>query len=138
MEGTKNNKVFIVVWYNDIIGGEKLSFFTETGNIVDSENKFNKTKGYVLLATIQAEPILHKYNDVLTRDDILTANKYLRNQTQSSKKDYHFSTTGHIYDFGYGPVYTSNIETKHTVNKFAKSKYFLLWSFMKHLLCYWC
>ena len=75
MEETRNNKVFILVRYKDIIADKKLSFFPETGSVVDSENNYNKTKGYVLLATIQAEPILQKYNTVLTRDDILTANK---------------------------------------------------------------
>ena len=51
VEGTKNNKVFIVVQYKDIIGDKKLSFFIEIGNIVDSENNFDKAKGYVLLVS---------------------------------------------------------------------------------------
>ena len=124
-KGLKTTKYLLQFNTKTSLGTKNYHSLQKIGNIVDSENNFHKTKGYILLATIQAEPILCKYNSVLTRDDILTANKYLRNQTQSSKKDYHFGTKGHIYDFGYGPVYTSNIETKHTVDKFSKSKYFL-------------
>ena len=29
------------------------------------------------------------------------------------QKNYHFGTIGHIYGFGYGPVYTSNLEKQN-------------------------
>ena len=122
VEGTKNNKVFLLVRYKDVMADPKLSFFTETGGVVDSETNMDRTKGYVLLATIQSEPVLRQHNTMICHDDILIAKKFLRNQTQTSKKDYHYGTTGHIYGFGYGPVYSSNPTTKHTVEKFAKSK----------------
>ena len=67
---------------------------------------------------------MRKDKTVIIREDILLANKYLRNQTQSTNKDYHFDTTGHSYGFGFGPVYLSNNETQHTVDSFAKSRLF--------------
>ena len=123
VEGTKNNKVFIVLKFKDALEVDKLTYFTETANLIDRENYENNTKGYVLLATIQAEPILRQNPAAFTRDDLLIAKKFLRNQTQSSKKDYHFGTTGNIYGFGFGPVYTSNKETQYTIDQFAKSKF---------------
>ena len=81
------------------------------------------TDTYQRLATIQCEQILRNNKTILSRDDILVAKKFLRNQTQSTKKDYHFGTSGHIFGFGYGPVYKSNEETKYTIDRFAKSKY---------------
>ena len=123
VEGTKNNKVFILTKYNDMLKVNKLSFVTETGNLIHIENYDINKKGYILLATIQNELMLRNDPTTLSRDNILIAKKYLRNQTQSSKKDYHFGTTGHIYGLGFGPIYASNNETKYTIDHFTKSKY---------------
>ena len=86
VEGTKNNKVFLLVRYKDVMADPKLSFFTETGGVVDSETNMDRTKGYVLLATIQSEPVLRQHNTMICHDDILIAKKFLRNQTQTSKR----------------------------------------------------
>ena len=122
VEGTKNNKVFILAKFKDMLKVNKLSFVTETGHLIDIENYDINKKGYIFVAAIQNEPMLRNDPTTLSRDNILLAKKYLRNQTQSSKKDYHFGTTDHIYGFGFGPVYASNNETKYTIDCFAKSK----------------
>ena len=76
VEGTKNNKVFIVAKYKNMLKVNKLSFITETGNLIDRENCGINKKGYILLATIQSEPILRNNNPTtLTRYDILIAKK---------------------------------------------------------------
>ena len=131
VERTKNNKVFIVLKFKDALEIDKLSYFTETGNLIDRDKYEANTKGYVLLATIQSEPFLRTKSDSFTRDDMLIAKKFLQNQTQSSKTDYHFGTTGNIYGFGYGPVYTSNKDTQYSIDRFAKSK------FVCKLIFYW-
>ena len=123
--------MFIVLKFKDALEIEKLSYFTETGNLIDREKHETNTKGYVLLATIQTELLLRTKSDSFTRDDMLIAKKFLRNQTQSSKKDYHFGTTGNIYGFSYGPVYTSNKDTQYSIDRFAKSK------FICKLIFYW-
>ena len=68
MEGTKNNKVFIVVQYKDIIGDNKLSFFIEIGNIVDSENNFDKAKGYVLLVSFMVLAMVMYIHPILKQN----------------------------------------------------------------------
>ena len=103
----------------------KIIFFYRGGKCSWSWNWQNiKKKGYDLLATVQVEPILRKNENVLTHEDILVTSRYLQKQTKTTKTDYHFGTTGHIYGFGYGPIYSSNQKTQHTVDKFAKSKLF--------------
>ena len=123
VDGTKNNKIFIVTKFKDGLKVNKLSFVTESGNLIDRGCYDINNKGYILLATIQSEQILRNNKNTLSREDILIAKKFLRNQTESTKKDYHFGTSGHIFGFGYGPVYKSNEETKYTIDRFAKSKY---------------
>ena len=97
VDGTKNNKIFILLRYKDVLNNQKLSFLRgqEMWLIVKQMNI--RKKGYVLLATVQVEPILRKNENMLTREDILVTNRFLRNQTQTTKKDYHFGTTGHIF-----------------------------------------
>ena len=109
--------------FKDGLKVNKLSFVTESGNLIDRGCYDINNKGYILLATIQSEQILRNNKNTLSREDILIAKKFLRNQTESTKKDYHFGTSGHIFGFGYGPVYKSNEETKYTIDRFAKSKY---------------
>ena len=80
VDGTKNNKIFVLVKYKDVRENPKLSFFTETGTVVDHLQSDN-TKGYVLLVTVQVKPRMRKEKTVITQDDILLANRYLQNQT---------------------------------------------------------
>ena len=101
----------------------KLSFFTETGKVIEGVNNDINSEGYVVLATIQSEPKIREFENNFILTDITIAKKFLRNQVQSSKKEYHYGTTGHIYGFGYSPVYSSNAETQYTIDRFAKSKY---------------
>ena len=76
---------------------------------------------YLLLYNLYQ--LLRKNPTSFSRDDILIPQKILRNQTKTSKKEYHFGTTGNIYNFGYGPVYTFNAETQYTIDQFAKSEF---------------
>ena len=77
---------------------------------------------YVVLAIIQAEPLLRNISNNIDLDDVQLARKYVKKQVQVSNKDYHYGTTGTIHGFGYGPIYTSNIITRHTIDTFAKSR----------------
>ena len=104
------------------IEGEQIILYYKNWKFDGHRKLQHQQKGYILLATIQSEPMLRNDPTTLTQDNILIAKKYLRNQTQSSKKDYHFGTTGHIYGFGFGSFYASNNETKYTIDRFAKSK----------------
>ena len=57
-------------------------------------------------------------------NDLVLAKKYLRNQVVKGEIKYHFETTGIIHEFGFGPVYKSNLDTKHSIDKFAKSEFY--------------
>ena len=116
----------MLVKYGDICHLKKNSFFTEVGKMIQGENAQIKKEGYVVLATFQAEHKLRNLNENINNMDLSVAKKYLRNQVVNSKKDYHFGTTGRIHGFGFGPVYSSNAETGHSIEKFAKSKYLLI------------
>ena len=134
IEGTKNNKIFIVVKYEELMNIDRISFFTETGNVIESGNKTSNKKGYVILAAVQSEQVIRKSNINFTVDEVSLAKKYLRNQTQSSNKEYHFGTTGNIFGFGYGPVYSSNSETQYTIDRFAKSKFINLFFCFSYII----
>ena len=134
IEGTKNNKIFIVVKYEELMNIDRISFFTETGNVIESGNKTSNKKGYVILAAVQSEQVIRKSNINFTVDEVSLAKKYLRNQTQSSNKEYHFGTTGNIFGFGYGPVYSSNSETQYTIDRFAKSKFIKLFFCFSYII----
>ena len=102
---------------------DRSSFITETGNFIDSANRTSNKKGYVILAAVQSEQAIRKSEIKFSVDDVSLAKKYLRNQAQSSNKEYHFGTTDNIFGFGYGPVYSSNSEIQYTIDRFAKSKF---------------
>ena len=123
VEGTKNNRIFIVVKYKEVMNIDRLSFFTETGNLIDSFKLHTNWKGYVILATVQCEQAFRNSTTKFTVDDVSLVNRYLRNQTKSTHKEYYSRTTGNIYGFGYGPVYSSNCKTKYTIDRFATSKF---------------
>ena len=93
--------------------------------MIQGENSQINKEGYVILATLQAEHKLRNLNENINNLDLVVAKKDLRNQVANSKKDYHFGTTGRIHGFGFGPVYSSNAETGHSIEKIEKSKYLL-------------
>ena len=123
VEGSKNNKVILLTKFKDLSELKKLCFYTEVGNIIHQPTVEMKRDGYVILATIQLEPKLREFSENINANDLLIANKYLRNQVVNSKSDYHLGTTGTIHGFGFGPVYSSNAVTQHSIDKIAKSKF---------------
>ena len=113
----------LIVRLQDVLEIQKSSFFTETGYMIESPNK-EKAKGcYVILAILQSEEVLRKMNLSVTANDVNLAKKILKNEVIPSNKSYHYETTGIIHGFGFGPVYKLNERTKHSIEKFAKSKY---------------
>ena len=91
--------------------------------MIESPNK-EKAKGcYVILAILQSEEALRKINSPVTANDVNLAKKFLKNEVVPSNKSYHYETTSIIHGFGFGPVYKLNERTKHSIEKFAKSKY---------------
>ena len=130
VEGCKNNKIFVVVKYKDLMKIDRVSFISEMGKVlIDSANKTTNKKSYVILAAIQLEQAICRSDIKFTVDDVSLTKKYLRNQTQRSNKEYHFGTTGNIFGFGYGAVYSSNYETQYNIGRFAKSKFVNLFIF---------
>ena len=102
---------------------EKISFYTETGKLIEEGKYEENDTGYVILGTIQSEQSLRDLAKTFSVDDLNLSKKYLRNyQVVNSDKKYHFETTGKIYGFGFGPVYRYNPDTKYSIEKFAKSK----------------
>ena len=132
VEESKSNNIFIVVKYKELMNIDQLSFITEGGNVIDSVNRTTNKKGYVILAAVQSDQAIRKFEIKFSVDDVSLVKKFLRNQTQSSNKEYHFGTTGNSYGFGYGPVYSSNSETQYTIYRFAKSKFINLCSNDQH------
>ena len=83
-----------------------------------------KAKGcYVIMAILQSEEELRKLNLPVSANDVNLAKKFLKNEVVPSNKSYHYETTGIIHGFGFGLVYKLNERTKHSIEKFAKSKY---------------
>lgn len=114
--------------YSDVMRNDKLSFFTETGKLIEHEKCTDKHEGYVILGTIQSEQSLRDLRHQFSANDIKLAKTHLRNQVVNSSKTYHFGTTGTIHGFGFGPVYKSNEVTNHSIEKFAKSESSLIFS----------
>ena len=48
---------------------------------------------------------------------------FFYNQSQNNKKEYHYNTSGTIHSFGYGAMYHPHPITRHTIDKFATSKF---------------
>ena len=113
----------LIVRLQDVLEIQKISFFTETGYMIESPNKEKAKDCYVILAILQSEEALRKINSPVTANDVNLAKKFLKNEVVPSNKSYHYETTGIIHGFGYGPVYKLNERTKHSIEKFAKSKY---------------
>ena len=128
IDGTVNKKVILVVRYSDVMRNDKLSFFTETGKLIEHEKCTDKHEGYVILGTIQSEQSLRDLRRQFSANDLKLAKTHLRNQVVNSSKTYHFGTTGTIHGFGFGPVYKSNEVTNHSIEKFAKSESSLIFS----------
>ena len=71
-------------------------------------------------------------------NDLVLAKKYLRNQVVKGEIKYHFETTGIIHEFGFGPVYKSILETKHSIDELAKSEFYqryLILNILTFILC---
>ena len=66
---------------------------------------------------------MHKLNTQVTANDESLARIFLQNQVVPLEKSYHYETTGIIHGFGFGPVYKLNEHTKHSIEKFTKSKF---------------
>ena len=123
LDGTKNNKILLIVRLRDVIDIQKICFFTETGDLVGPLNGEKSKDCYVILAMLQSEEALRDLDEQVTDNDVILAKKYLRNQVVGTEKKYHYGTTGTIHGFGFGPVYKSNEDTKHSIEMFAKSEY---------------
>ena len=105
----------------------RLSFHTELGKVLPQGKQNLCKEDYVLLATVQTKHSLRYVYLDLVEDDIKIADQYLRNQTNSLKKKY-YETTGKMYSFRYVQIYTPNLLTKHTIEKYVKSQVLLLYS----------
>ena len=116
IEGSMNNKVMVAVRLDNLLAIQKISFFTETGNVILMQNQQTDTEGYTILSTIQLMPMMQNLSKKLNVNDLQIAKRFLRNQVVNSKKDYHFGTTGNIYSFGFGqnipPMWKLNIRLK--------------------------
>ena len=122
LEGTKNNKIILITRLRDVFDIQRTLYFTETGELIGSLDREKSKDCYVILAILQSEESLRKLDEMVTADDVILAKKYLRNQVVASEKKYHYGTTGTIHGFGFGPVYKSNEDTKHSIEMFAKSE----------------
>ena len=136
LEGTKNNKIILIVRLRDVFAIQKISFFTETGDLIGSLDREKSKDCYVILAIFQSEEALRKLDKRVKADDVILAKKYLRNQVVASEKNYHYGTTGTIHGFGFGPVYKSNEDTKHSIEMFAKSECVIIQFFVSLYKCY--
>ena len=123
LDRTKNKKIILIVRLSDVLYIQGTSFFTETGDLIGSLDRRKSKDCYVILAIFQSEEALRKLDVQVTANNIILAKKYLQNQVVASEKKYHYDTTGTIHGFGFGPVYKSNEDTKHSIEMFAKSEY---------------
>ena len=55
IDGTRNKKVILIVRYSDVMTNDKISFFTETGKLIDMGKSEEISVGYVILGMIQSE-----------------------------------------------------------------------------------
>ena len=71
-------------------------------------------------------------------NDLVLTKKYVQNQVVKADKNYHFEISGIIHGFGLGSVYKSNLETKHSIDKLAKSEFYqryLILNILMYILC---
>ena len=111
--------IIIVVKFEAVMRHPNLNFFTETGQLMVENDIHLNTKGYVVLGTIQFEEHFEIMPKLISPEDLKIAQKYFYNQTKNNSADYHFGTTGSIFSFGYGPRYSKNPKTQHSIDRFA-------------------
>ena len=122
LENTKQKWLLILAKFEEVRFNPKLCFITESGHLISQDELTKNSEGYVVLAAINHDAKLTADHDPFSDDEISLAKKFFYNQSHSSKKEYHFNTTGTIHSFGYGPVYRQDPTTKHSVARFATSK----------------
>ena len=122
LENTTKKWLLIVTKFEEVRSNPKLCFITESGHLISQDELTKNSDGYVVLAAINFDTKLTNCHDPFSDDEISMAKKFFYNQSHSSKKEYHFNTTGTIHSFGYGPVYRQDPITKHSVARFATSK----------------
>ena len=77
LHNTKLRWIMIVVRFEDIMRQPNLSFFTETGQLINGKDLHLNTNGYVVLGTIQIEEHFEKMNSLnLRRLFHLTTGKF--------------------------------------------------------------
>ena len=122
LHNTKLRWIMIVVRFEDVMRHPNLNFFTETGQLIDEKYLHLNSKGFVVLRTIQIEEHFEKMPDLISQEHLKIAKKYFYNQTKNNSADYHFSTTGSIFSFRYGPGYYKNPVTQHSIDRYANSE----------------
>ena len=122
LENTKQKWVLILVKFKEVRFNPKLCFITESGDLIPQEQIANYNDGYVVLAAINHDTKLTTDHESFSDEELSLAKKFFYNQSNNSKKEYHYNTTGTIHSFGYGPMYHQDPLTKYSVAKFATSK----------------
>ena len=117
----------ILVPFKEVLDTLGLSFFTKIGNPITKENLHLNNESYVVLGTIQANKMFRQTLVSFSTVELNLTNFFCYNQTNKNGKKYHFRTTGTIHSFGYGPMYNLKPETKHSIEKFAKRKFFIFY-----------
>jgi len=131
LSSTDGCKVFLLLHLRDTINIPHMCYFTERGESIDTNDLNHDLYGYVLLATIKLNQSWGKKPAMLDDNDYETVKKHRINQVKQNSTGYHFGTTGQIYSFGYTPTYSKNEITGHSIDRFAESKYILIFILYK-------
>ena len=118
----RNRRRRTKIRWKEIIDGKKKKETKELGvwkNLMDTWNIHLNKKRNVVLVTIQLEEHFNRMEDLSLVEDLKIYERYFYNQTKNHTKDYHFVTTGSIFSFGYGPMYSQNPITKHSIDRFS-------------------
>ena len=126
IENTKQKWILILVKFKDVMNNDKLSFFSESGFLIQDKQIPDDNSGYVVLATIKHDSKLVSNSTSFSAAEKTLAQKFFYNQCKKKKNDYHFNTTGRIHSFGYGPRYNQDPVTKYSFAKFAQSKFVIM------------
>ena len=94
LENINQKWLLILAKFEEVRFNPKLCFITESGHLI-SQNELTKNRdGYVVLAAINYDSKLTDDHVAFTDAEISAAKKFFYNQRNSSKKEYHFNTTG--------------------------------------------
>ena len=97
----KNNEIILIARLWDMLEIQRISLFTETGNMIECLNKDEAKDTYVISTILQAEEALRALDTHVTVNDTNVARKYLRNQVVALDRKYHYETTGTIHGFDF-------------------------------------